>query len=130
MHDTQFTERGYSGNTHSISPSRSFSALRITLLVVLLIVVRIAPPNLPAKAEVVIDDPDPDATLRRTSGGGHARWPSPNDKNVEMMSRFAHHLFSLLGIYFHALFAQHLTAPAMQLSVDSYATFKANSHAT
>jgi hypothetical protein len=110
MHDTQFTESGYSGNTHSISPSRSFSALRVALLVVLLIVVRMAPPNLPAKAEVVIDDPDPDATLRRTSGGGHARWPSPNDKNVEMMSRFAHHLFT----------SRYLLPCLVRTALDSY----------
>src|SRR3984885_15467495 len=94
MHDTPLTESGYSGNTHPISPSRSFSALCISRIVVLLLVVKMAPPNLPAKAEVVIDDPDPDTTLRRTSGGGHARSPSPHDKNVEMMAPFAHHLFT------------------------------------
>jgi hypothetical protein len=61
---------------------------------VLLIIVRSGPPNLPAETKVVIDDSDTDAALGRTSGRGHARWPSSNDKNVEMMSRSAHYLFT------------------------------------
>src|ERR1700733_2480709 len=108
MHYAQPAERSDSGDTHSMSPSGSFPVLvivvrlivalidvwlRVVSLVMVLIFTRTAPPYLSAKAEVVIDDPNPEAALRRTSGRGHPRRPSPNHKNVEMMSGCAHHLF-------------------------------------
>jgi hypothetical protein len=39
-------------------------------------------------------------------------------------------LVSLLGVDFHALPAQHLTASGVQIPIDRHATLKANTHAT
>jgi hypothetical protein len=100
------------------------------LLIALLLIARIAPPDLTAESGIIVDDPDSEATLRRGSRGREARGPSTNYEDFEMM-RFPAHLICLFfGVDFHALLAQDLTASNMRISVDDNATLKANSHTT
>jgi hypothetical protein len=74
---------------HSLSPCRGFGIRRF----IPLSVTGLASPDLTAEPEIVVDDPNPGATLRRTGGGSHARRPSANHEHLEMGRRFPGHCF-------------------------------------
>jgi hypothetical protein len=48
-------------------------------------ITRLTPPNLATESEVVVDDPNPGAALRRASGGRHACGASTDHEDFKVL---------------------------------------------
>jgi hypothetical protein len=66
-------------------------------------IVRLAPPNLAAEPEVVVNDPTAGTPLRRASGGRHACGASADHEDFEVLARFPSHLFQF-SLFLFSLF--------------------------
>jgi hypothetical protein len=94
-----YAQAAESTNPRDAYPLKPFRGIMIFLIALLLVAfllssflltARLSPPDLTSKRVVVVDEPDAEARLRRAGRGCHARGPSTNHEDFEMMRFPAH----------------------------------------